>query len=228
MNVPADLLYRLDPAWQCPRVSKPGGGKGRSGPTSAQPAAPDPASPVTTTIADTKAATAQPLPAWQRVLEANGITVLVVIGAVVWVVTSLGDIKTSIAKLEVRVDGLEQDVGAVKKRLNVLSGGTDETGEGFKPDPPEAPSAAPALPSAAPMPSPDPNNSVPKGPRAFPSNVKPTSPPDCVSAKTFNRMPCERAKAETCQGLPGFAPARYREIRLQAGVGEYMLVCDEK
>ena len=177
---------------------------------------------------EAKPAAAPTLPVWQRVLEANGITVLVVIGAVVWVVTSLGDVKTSIAELKVRVDGLEKDVGAVKTRLNVLSGGTDETGEAFKPDPQGAPSAAPALPSAAPMPSPDPDSSAPKGPRAFPSNVRPTSPPDCVSAKTFNRMPCERAKAETCQGLPGFAPARYREIRLKAGVGEYMLVCDEK
>lgn len=89
-------------------------------------------------------------------------------------------------------------------------------------------------PSAQPVPSavnPDPQASTPstvQGLRGFPSSVPPTSPPECVSSKLFTKMPCEQAAKNTCRGLSGFTSERYRDIRIKAGVGEYMLVCDEK
>ncbi|HXK16890.1 MAG TPA: hypothetical protein VNG33_03780 [Polyangiaceae bacterium] len=90
------------------------------------------------------------------------------------------------------------------------------------------PSIASAAPTAL---DPDPQAAPPpsaRGLKGFPSSVPPTSPPECVSSKVFKKMPCEQAAKNTCRGLTSFAPERYRDIRLKAGVGEYMLVCDER
>ncbi len=86
------------------------------------------------------------------------------------------------------------------------------------------------FPGGGVIPSPSANSPDPvsQGLRGFPSNVAPVSAPECVSSKTFNKMPCELAAKDGCRGLSGFTPERYREIRLKAGVGEYMLVCAEK
>jgi hypothetical protein len=133
-----------------------------------------------------------------------------------------------ITALETSIKSLTQTVTDNDKhlddRLNVI-------GNWLK-DPTKFPGGSAIPAPLSPAPSASAINSapsaVPQGLKGFPSNVAPISAPECVSSKTFNKMPCELAGKDACRGLNSFTPQRYREIRLQAGVGEYMLVCDEK
>lgn len=135
---------------------------------------------------------------------------------------------------EARIAGVERKLALIDDKLNTITNWLkdpktfpgakkltlpdDDSGD-ITPTPSPSASSAPAPipgPSAqAPAPSADPPPSRP-GPRGFPSSVQPTSPPECVSSRTFNRMPCEQAAGKTCRGVNGFAPGRYREIRLKA------------
>lgn len=202
MNAPAALLYGHDLAWQSPRVDQE-------------------LPPVTTPVPKEAATPAVGPSTLRRVLEANGISALVVFGAAIWVVTSVGKIETAVAELKVRVDNLEKGVDAVKTRLNVLSGGE----EGVLPAPTGAPSALPApLGTVAPIET----NPRPNTPRPVTEQVRPVGtvlPQVCVSRRTKTRFACERAV--NC--LPKAKIDRSFYAELQGYVGENeILLCDER
>jgi hypothetical protein len=150
-----------------------------------------------------------------------------VLGAAIGGYYSLkSDISTMGTTLTATLTAQQKEIDSIKQWLkdpNTFPGSKQVV---KPPDMPQGvPDVAPA-PSVSPVADQQDINRTPV--RDLPSNIQPTSPPDCVSRTIFKRMPCERAVLNTCSGRASYAPERYRAIRMQAGVGEYMLVCDEK
>lgn len=207
MSQAGTILYPLDASWQCPRavVTR------RSEPVQA---ADPPATPKTPFN-----------PTWISAGAA-----LLSVACVLYTLSSspfkaiddkLGKINDRLAAIDLSVAALRKDTDVLQKWVRLR----DPSFPGGSTAPP-----APSASSSVPIPSasaPDPTAST-KGLKGFPSSVAPTSPPECVSSKTFHKMPCEQAAKDSCRGLNSFTPDRYREIRTKAGVGEYMLVCAEK
>jgi len=227
MNAPAALLSRQDLTWQCaPVAPKRPGGKPKPAPKTATSSAGDPPAVAVPAAQDLEEhPTVKIGKAWWALAGAQFV---VAIGVASAYADLKGDIRAQRERLESVVNWLKDPKtfpGA--KGMNVPD--NDPQVQVPQPAPPgsAAPALAPASVTTA-FASASPPSAPGPGLRTFPSSIPPTSPPECVSSKVFKKMPCEQAAANTCRGLPSFAPDRYRQIRLQAGVGEYMLVCDEK
>lgn len=218
----AAVLYPSAAAWQSPRLMTQ----------------PDPVEAVPTPPATKQRLLG--LESWVKPLATIAGFLIVIVGGPIYLDRRFTTIEKSVSDLDKKVDTIASATNTkVDAQVKAVDDKFDRFGKWLK-DPTQFPGGPTAVPlsssapmlaqSGAPSPSvsaPDPSVST-KGLKGFPSNVPPTSPPECVSSKVFRKMPCEQAVSGTCQGLAGFAPDRYRQIRLQAGVGEYMLVCDEK
>lgn len=230
MSAPAAHLYRQDLAWQGAPVAprKPGGKPKSAAPKSTAPSAGDPPAvslPKSEDIEDHP--TVKLGKAWYGLAATQALVLTVVIGAYFGI---SGRLDRQDSKIEAITNWLK-DPKTFPGTKGLNAPDDDPQSQAPLPAPPgsTAPVLAPAPASAVPVfASANPPSAPAPGLRAFPSSIPPTSPPECVSSKVFRKMACEQAVPNTCRGLPSFAPERYREIRLQAGVGEYMLVCDPK
>jgi len=206
----------------------------------------DEAAPVTKSVRrpSTRRKTLQKvqLPAW--IGAACSVASLVVAVIALVRVSSSDAVKTA-----VEVNSLRKDMDVVLKWIRLRDGTfpaaktivppgpndvptTDDSSSPMKKLPPgmmnpdlSRPPNAPPSVSASATASAQPTPSAP----ALQESRKPTptkSAPDCVHRGTMKKMACELQVRGTCLGLGDYTPERYRDIRLAAGVGEYMLVCD--
>lgn len=147
---------------------------------------------------------------WQRVLEANGITVVALIGAAVWVAQS-------ITKVETRVDALEK---SLEQHRHFHETGVGSSGTEKKAEPPTTePSAVTPTPAPEPAPSasdssePEPVKVAPPTMDKLPPDATLEQPPRvvCVTRRTYRPLPCDSAAG--CYPAKDFKPALLQDLR---------------
>ncbi len=164
----------------------------------------------------------QQSPWWLDQLKSAGITVLVIIGGVYWLSSSMSKLQT---ELSGSVQRLDERIGHVEKDLDQHRH-FHQTGVGADSTPPIA-STAPAVPSGSPSES---TELTKANNRSIPGSVKPRDPPVCISKTARRAFACERAKAGTCFGPEAFEPVYFRNLRKSSGQSDttWVMVCEEK
>lgn len=238
MTTPAALLYGPEAPWQSPAVAKKPGGNGKKNttpkPVHVPPAQADDAPPV----AVPKAEDIENHPAVKlgKAWYALAVVQTLVLGTAIGGYYKLDSkIDKQDAKIAQQADRLEALVKWLKdpksfpgtKGVNLP---TDEQADAQllpQPAPPQpAPTQGPTPDGVGDTATPTPVVSVKPGPKSLPSTITPRNPPDCVSKVTHAKFACERAT--NCVGLEGYDPKFYRDVRLKAKAGEWMMICDEK
>jgi hypothetical protein len=158
-------------------------------------------------------------------LEGNGISVVVLIGASIAVTSS-------IARLEERVTALEKNLDRVRDKVNVASPGGDASGakDADKQDDDKDPaSAAQTQPDPLPAPAPVPSvQPTVRGLKAVPTSIPAQEPSVCVERGSYVIFDCLLAKQESCYGKVGFTPSRFEDLKRKSGVdSDALLLCDK-
>ena len=228
MNAQAALLYRLEAAWQSPRVAgktTAGGGK-RGGPKASTGGHGDPPAVAVPTPDLAEHPTLKIGGLWYGLAAAQAVVLAVVIGSY-FQLTSKIDQQTK------RLDALVKWLDNPKSFPATKSIADPDNG----PDLSNQSKVTPPSPSALSLPAPPTLSSVPvsldpppqKQPAApvsaIPPTARPLAPPVCVGKLSKRRFACEDAKQ--CWERSAFNPDYWESIRTKVGADQ-MLLCDPK